>query len=63
MKQYSPDVIVNIPLATIDILKKCRDSQYVIDVLDQTAVWDEVDCDGYCLMEEIAEILEIEERK
>lgn len=48
--------------ATYDILKKCHDSYYVLDVLAQTAVWDEVDCDGLCLMEEIAEILGIEER-
>lgn len=46
--------------ATYDILHKQKDSYYVLNILEQTAVWDGVECDGYCLMEDIAEFLGIE---
>lgn len=48
--------------ATRDILKKCDDSFYVLNVLEVTAVWDGVECDGYCLKEEIDEFFEELER-
>ena len=44
--------------ATHDILKKCEEGPYVKDVFEQTAVWDDVDCDAGCLMEEISCLLE-----
>ena len=47
--------------ATYDILKKCDEGPYMKDVFEQTAIWDGAECDGMCLMEEIAEILGIEE--
>ena len=43
--------------ATYDILKKCSQGPYVKDVFYETAIWDEVECDGLCLFEEIAELL------
>lgn len=43
--------------ATLDILKKCDKSPYVLDPLTQVAVWDGVECDGGCLMEEIEDYL------
>ena len=33
--------------ATIDILKKCDEGIYVKNVLEVTAEWDGVECDGY----------------
>jgi hypothetical protein len=39
--------------ATIDILKKCDEGMYVKNVLEVTAEWDGVECDGYCLFEEV----------
>lgn len=39
--------------ATCNILKKCEDSFYVLNVLEVTDVWDGTECDGYCLMEDI----------
>ena len=39
--------------ATYNILKKCENSFYVLDVLEVTDVWDGVECDGSCLMEDI----------
>lgn len=46
--------------AAYDLLKKQDDSVMVLDILSTTAIWDEAECDGYCLMEEIEEILEID---
>jgi hypothetical protein len=47
--------------ACYDILKKCEQSHYVLDACSQTAFYDGTDCDGYCLMEDIAVELGIEE--
>lgn len=43
--------------ATLDILKKCDEGPYVKNVLEVTAIWDEAECDGYCLMGEIEDLL------
>lgn len=45
--------------ATLDILKECHDGPYVKDVLSTTAIWDGVECDGRCLMEEIECLLQV----
>ena len=44
--------------ANYDILQKQKDSPYVLNIFEQTAVWDGAECDGYCLMEEIEDYLE-----
>lgn len=44
--------------ATYELLSKCDDSSYVLNVLEQTTVYDGVECDGYCLMEDIENLLE-----
>jgi len=44
--------------ATLDILKQCDEGPYVKDVFTVTAIWDGAECDGYCLMEEIDDLLE-----
>jgi hypothetical protein len=46
--------------ACLDILKKCDESVYVANFFEQTAFWDNAECDGYCLMEEIKELLNLE---
>lgn len=45
--------------ATRDILTKCNESPFVEDVMGVTAVWDNVDCDGHCLLEEIDDLLKV----
>ncbi|MCK9542092.1 MAG: hypothetical protein M0R03_08690 [Novosphingobium sp.] len=45
--------------ATYDLLKKCNESCYVLNVLEQTTKYDGADCDGFCLMEDIADELGI----
>ena len=39
--------------ATYELLKAQRDSPYVLNILEQTAIWDEAECDGSCLMDDI----------
>ena len=39
--------------ATREILQKCDDSYYVLNVLDVTSIWDGVECDGSCLKDDI----------
>ena len=46
--------------AYYDMLKKAHDSHYVLDVLSTTVYYDEADCDGHCLMDDIASELGIE---
>jgi hypothetical protein len=45
-------------MATLEILEKCKSSDYVLDVMSQTAFYDEADCDSYCLIEDIKHYLE-----
>jgi hypothetical protein len=40
--------------AAYDMLKKCRDSHYVISPMETTVFYDGADCDGSCLMDDIA---------
>lgn len=44
--------------ATQGILRKCDEGIYVKNVFEQTAIWDDTECDGYCLKEEIDELLQ-----
>jgi hypothetical protein len=46
--------------AAYDLLKECEEGPYVKDVMSTTAIWDEAECDGYCLMEEIGDLLGID---
>jgi hypothetical protein len=49
--------------AAIDILEQCENSPYVLDALQVTATWDDTECDGSCLLEEMKDLLvEIDER-
>lgn len=47
--------------AAYDLLKKCDEGSYVQDALATTVFYDEADCDGFCLMTDIASLLEIDE--
>ena len=39
--------------ATFELLKAQEDSTYVLNILEQTAIWDEAECDGSSLMDDI----------
>lgn len=40
--------------AAFDLLKKQDGAHYVLNLLEETVHYDEADCDGYCLMQDIA---------
>lgn len=44
-----------------DLLNKCRDSRVVENIFEQTAIWDDVECDGGCWHEEVKALLEIDD--
>jgi len=46
--------------AVLDILEKQEKSSYVLNFFEQTAFYDGVNCDGYCLMEDIKICLELD---
>lgn len=46
--------------AAFDLLRKCEDAPFVQSPFELTAFYDEADCDGYCLMEDIATELGID---
>ena len=39
--------------ATLDLLQKQDDAHYVLNLLTETVSYDDADCDGYCLMDDI----------
>lgn len=39
--------------ACLDFLNKHRESPYELEVLRQTVMYDDVECDGYCLIDDI----------
>ncbi len=46
--------------AAMELLLKQRDSNYVLDLLGETVFYDGAECDGDCLIEDIAEELRVE---
>jgi len=44
-----------------DLLKKQEKSHYVLNLLEETVFYDDVDCDGYCLLEDIEMELKMSE--
>ena len=47
--------------AMCDMMKKQTETCCVQYIFDLTAVWDNAECDGYCLYEEAKQLLGIEE--
>ena len=43
--------------ATLDLLRKQKDSYYVLNLLENTAFYDNAECDGYCLFDDIENFL------
>ena len=44
--------------AAYQLLQKQEDSPYVLNLLGESTVWDGVECDGGCLMEEVKALLD-----
>lgn len=49
--------------AAYDLLTKQKRSHFVLNLLNQTAHYDDADCDGDCLREEIAQELYLEDEE
>lgn len=45
--------------ACYDLLKKQKESSFVLSPFETTVYYDEADCDGYCLMDDIKDELGI----
>ena len=45
--------------ATYDLLYKQTESPFVLNILEEIVTYDDADCDGYCLMDDIADELMI----
>ena len=62
MTHHQQEQSLKLLKATLDILKQCNESGYVKDVMEVTAIWDEAECDGKCLMEEVEALVEEQRR-
>lgn len=60
MKTDRKDILLR---AAFDLLAKQRDSHYVLDLRGETAFYDGTDCDGACLMDDIATELNLDPRE
>ncbi|MCP4324154.1 MAG: hypothetical protein GY787_20320 [Alteromonadales bacterium] len=52
-KIHENDRLLILLRAAYQLLKKQDESPYVLDILGECTVWDGVEGDGYCLMEEL----------
>jgi hypothetical protein len=57
MKTENEKQAIKLLEATRDILQKCDDNTCVEDVMSVTAIWDNAECDGHCLLNEIKDLL------
>ena len=57
MADYKTERMEILLKAVVQILEKQDRSHYVLNFFEQTAIYDETECDGYCVFEEIKEIL------
>lgn len=44
-------------MAVIELLSKQKESDVVLNMLTETVHYDEAECDGYCLIEDICHLL------
>ena len=62
--QLSPDVRINNQTIEFNeraitlLLEKQKNSYFVVDLLQETVFYDDTDCDGFCLLEDIDILLE-----
>lgn len=47
--------------ACMELLQKQNDSYYVLNLLEETVFYDEANCDGYCLLDDIKTELGLED--
>ena len=54
VKENRKDILLR---AAYDILKRCTEGPYVVSPSEVCARWDDANCSGDCLMDEIADLL------
>ena len=47
--------------AAYDLLKKCENADYFLDPMETAVFYDDANCDGACLMQDIADELDLSE--
>lgn len=57
-KEYRKEILLR---AAYDLLKRSEESYYVQETTSITVRYDDANCDGYCLMEDIAWELGLED--
>jgi hypothetical protein len=60
MKPTRKDILLR---AAFDMLRKCEDSHYVISPSETTVFYDDAECDGSCLADDIASVLGIDRQE
>ena len=58
MKNNNEERYITLLKACRDLLNKCNDSCYVLNVMEAIVNYDGADCDGGCLLEDINDYLE-----
>lgn len=56
------DRAVTLLRACLDLLNKQKESRYILDLLSQTVYYDDAECDGYCLSDDIEMYLDEQKR-
>lgn len=55
--------IITLLKACKELLEKQNNSHYVLNLLEQTVNYDDAECDGYCLLEDIENELSLLQAK
>ena len=57
-KELDIELIVLLLSKSLELFKRQDESPYVLNLLEEIVYYDGVNCDGYCLMEDIENVLE-----
>lgn len=58
MQEFNKDRAIVLLKAVRELLNKQMQSSYVLNLLSETVFYDDADCDGGCLYEDIGYLLE-----
>ena len=60
LQEPESDIVTIVLLLSkcLELFKRQDESPYVLNLLQETVHYDGVDCDGYCMMEDIESVLE-----
>ena len=62
IKKMLPKLIETIVInKVLWIIKTSEDSEYVLNLLDEIVFYDDAECDGICLIDDIGKLLDLKE--